>query len=68
MTGLQIGGAVLGGLGTVAVTKSLLDETLEILPYALAGIGMIGKTVLVELVIHKSLFLLINFQMSIIQK
>jgi hypothetical protein len=47
MTGLQIGGAVLGGLGTVVATKSLLDETLEILPYALAGIGMIGTVIII---------------------
>ena len=46
-TGLQIGGAVLGGLGTVVATKSLLDETLEILPYALAGIGMIGTVIII---------------------
>ena len=47
MTGLQIGGAVIGGLGTVAVTKSLLDETLEILPYAIAGIGLLGTVVII---------------------
>ena len=47
MTGLQIGGAVLGGLGTVVATKSILDETLEILPYALAGIGMIGTVIII---------------------
>jgi len=47
MTGLQIGGTVIGGLGTVAVTKSLLDETLEILPYAIAGIGLLGTVVII---------------------
>jgi len=44
MTGLQIGGAIAGGLGTVVVTKSLLDETKEIMPYALGGIGLIRKS------------------------
>jgi len=47
LTGLQIGGAVVGGLTTVAVTKSLLDETLEILPYAIAGIGLLGTVVII---------------------
>ena len=47
MTGLQVGGAVVGGLATVSVTKSLLDETLEIMPYALAGIGMLGTVIII---------------------
>ena len=47
MTGLQVGGAVIGGLGAVYVTKSLLDETLEIMPYALAGIGMLGTVIII---------------------
>ena len=47
MTGLQIGTAVVGGLGTVAITKSLLDETLEIMPYAIAGIGLLGTVVII---------------------
>ena len=47
MTGLQIGGAITGGLGAVIVTKSLLDETKEILPYAIAGIGLIGTVVII---------------------
>ena len=47
ITGLQIGAGVVGGLTTVAVTKSLLDETLEILPYAIAGIGLLGTVVII---------------------
>ena len=47
MTGLQIGGVIMGGLATVSVTKSLLDETLEIMPYALAGIGMLGTVIII---------------------
>ena len=47
MTGLQVGGAVVGGLATVSVTKSLLDETLEIMPYALGGITMIGCVIII---------------------
>ena len=47
MTGLQVGTAVIGGLGAVSVTKSLLDETLEIMPYALAGIGMLGTVIII---------------------
>ena len=47
MTGLQIGGAVAGTIGTVAVTKSLLDETKELLPYALAGVGLIGSFIVI---------------------
>ena len=47
LTGLQIGGGIMGGLATVSVTKSLLDETLEIMPYALAGIGMLGTVVII---------------------
>ena len=47
VTGLQIGGAVVGGLATVSVTKSLLDETLEIMPYALGGITMIGSLIII---------------------
>jgi hypothetical protein len=47
MTGLQIGGVVAGGLGAVAVTKSLLSETKELMPYALGGIGLIGSIVLI---------------------
>ena len=46
-TGLQIGGVVAGGLGTIAVTKSLLDETLEIMPYAIAGIGLLGTLIII---------------------
>ena len=47
MTGLQIGGSIAGGLGAVAVTKSLLDETLELMPYAIASIGMIGSLIII---------------------
>jgi len=47
MTGLQIGGAIVGTLGTVAVTKSILDEALEIMPYAIAGIGLLGTVIII---------------------
>ena len=47
MTGLQIGGAVAGTFGTVAITKSLLDEAIEIMSYALAGIGMLGTVIII---------------------
>ena len=47
MTGLQVGGAVVGGLATVSVTKSLLDEAIEIMPYALVGITMIGSLIII---------------------
>jgi hypothetical protein len=47
MTGLQIGGGIVGGLGAIAVTKSLLDEAKELLPYALGGIGLLGSIVLI---------------------
>ena len=47
MTGLQVGGAVVGGLATVSVTKSLLDEAIEIAPYALGGITMIGCVIII---------------------
>ena len=47
MTGLQIGGAVAGTLGTVAITKSLLDEAIEIAPYVLGGTVMIGSIIII---------------------
>jgi hypothetical protein len=47
MTGLQVGGAVVGGLATVSVTKSLLDEAIEIAPYALGGTVMIGCVIII---------------------
>ena len=47
MTGLQIGGSIAGGLGAVAVTKSLLDEAKEIAPYALVGTVMIGSIIII---------------------
>jgi len=47
MTGLQIGGAIVGTLGTVAVTISILDEALEIMPYAIAGIGLLGTVIII---------------------
>ena len=47
MTGLQIGGSIAGGLGAVVVTKSLLDETLELMPYAIAGIGLLGTVIII---------------------
>jgi len=47
MTGLQIGGAVAGTLGTVAITKSLLDEAIEIAPYAIGGTVMIGCLIII---------------------
>ena len=46
MSGLQIGGAVAGTLGTVAITKSLLDEAIEIAPYVLGGTVMIGSLII----------------------
>ena len=47
MTGLQIGGAIAGTLGTVAVTKSLLDETKKLMPYILGGVGLLGTVVII---------------------
>lgn len=47
MSGLQIGGAVAGTLGTVAITKSLLDEAIEIAPYVLGGTVMIGSIIII---------------------
>jgi len=47
VTGLQIGGGIMGGLATVSVTKSLLDETLEVAPYVLGGITMIGSLIII---------------------
>ena len=47
MSGLQIGGAVAGTLGTVAITKSLLDEAIEIAPYVLGGTVMIGSPIII---------------------
>ena len=47
MTGLQIGAGIAGTLGTVAVTKSILDEVIEIMPYALGGIGLIGSIIVI---------------------
>ena len=47
MTGLQVGGALVGGLATVSVTKSLLDEAIEIAPYALGGTVMIGCVIII---------------------
>jgi hypothetical protein len=47
ITGLQIGAGVVGGLTTVAVTKSLLDEAIEIAPYVLGGTVMIGSLIII---------------------
>ena len=47
MTGLQIGGSIVGGLATVSVTKSLLDEAIEIAPYVLGGTVMIGCVIII---------------------
>jgi len=47
MTGLQIGGGIMGGLATVSVTKSLLDEAIEIAPYVLGGTVMIGSIIII---------------------
>jgi predicted acylesterase/phospholipase RssA len=47
MTGLQIGGGIMGGLATVSVTKSLLDEAIEIAPYVLGGTVMIGSLIII---------------------
>jgi predicted acylesterase/phospholipase RssA len=47
MTGLQIGGGIMGGLATVSVTKSLLDEAIEIAPYAIGGTVMIGCLIII---------------------
>ena len=47
VTGLQIGGGIMGGLATVSVTKSLLDEAIEIAPYALVGTVMIGSIIII---------------------
>ena len=47
MTGLQVGTAVIGGLGAVSVTKSLLDEAKEIMPYALVGTVAIGSLIII---------------------
>ena len=47
MTGLQIGAGVVGGLTTVAVSKSILDEAIELAPYAIASIGMIGSLIII---------------------
>ena len=47
MTGLQIGAGVAGTLRTVAITKSLLDEAIEIAPYAIGGLGLIGSLIII---------------------
>ena len=47
LTGLQIGTAVVGGLGTIAVTKSIFDEALELAPYVIGGTAMIGWIIVV---------------------
>jgi len=47
LTGLQIGTAVVGGLGTIAVTKSIFDEALELAPYALRGLGLTSWVVVI---------------------
>jgi hypothetical protein len=47
MTGLQIGAGVPWTLGTVAVTESILNEAIEIMPYALGGIGLIGSRIII---------------------
>lgn len=47
LTGLQIGGGIVGGLGTIAVTKSLFDEAKELMPYAIGGLGLLGTFVIV---------------------
>jgi hypothetical protein len=47
MTGLQIGAGVAGTLGTVSITKSILDEAIEIAPYVLGGTVMIGSIIII---------------------
>ena len=47
LTGMQIGAGVAGTLGTVAITKSLLDEAIEIAPYVLGGTVMIGSIIII---------------------
>ena len=47
ITGLQVGGAVLGTIGTVTVTKTILDDVKQIMPFGLAGVAIIGTIYLV---------------------
>ena len=47
MTGLQVGGAVLGTVATVSATKTILGDVKEIAPFALAGVAIIGTIYLV---------------------
>ena len=35
LTGLQVGGAIAGTVGTIAVTKSITDDIKEFAPYIL---------------------------------
>ena len=47
LTGLQIGGGVLGGVATISFTKTILDDMKYIAPFVLGSAAILGTVYLV---------------------